>query len=75
MYIIKTCYIQIGIIVKFLKTEKENPMISGFSFCIRSFFHKRHFLPILALARVGLEPLYIMLIICISIGLPENYLC
>lgn len=29
----------------FLKNRKENPVIPGFSFCIRSKFHKRHFLP------------------------------
>ena len=56
----------------FLKNKKENPIISGFSFCIRSKFHKCHFLPIFALGRVSLKALYIMVLIGSWIGIAEK---
>ena len=56
----------------FLKNRKENPVIPGFSFCIRPKFHKRHFLPDFALARVGLKSLYIMVLIRSRIGIAEK---
>ena len=56
----------------FLKNRKENPVIPGFSFCIRPKFHKRHFLPIFALGRVSLKALYIMVLIRSRIGIAEK---
>ena len=56
-------------IVKKQKSQKENPIMKRFSFCIRPKFHKRHFLPIFALARVGLKSLYIMVLIRSWIGI------
>ena len=53
----------------FLKNKKENPIMTGFSFCIRMKFHKRYFLPIFALARVGMESLYIKPLIRRAIGI------
>ncbi len=46
--------------------------MSGFSFCIRPFFHKRQILPILALGRRVFSQLYILPIIRSWIGLPEK---
>ena len=56
----------------FLKNRKENPVIPGFSFCIRPKFHKRHFLPIFALGTVGRRSLYIMVLIRSRIGIAEK---
>ena len=56
----------------FLKNRKENPVIPGFSFCIRPKFHKRHFLPIFALGRVRIELLYIKPLIRSWIGIVEK---
>ena len=56
----------------FLKNRKENPVIPGFSFCIRTKFHKRHFLPIFALGTVSLKALYIMVLIRSWIGIVEK---
>lgn len=56
----------------FLKNKKENPIMTGFSFCIRMKFHKRHFFPIFALARVSLKALYIMVLIRSRIGIAEK---
>lgn len=56
----------------FLKNRKENPVIPGFSFCIRPKFHKRHFLLIFALGRVSLKALYIMVLIRSRIGIAEK---
>ena len=53
----------------FLKNKKENPIMTGFSFCIRSKFHKCIFLPIFALGRVRIELLYIKPIIRRAIGI------
>lgn len=46
--------------------------MTGFSFCIRPKFHKRHFLPIFALGRVSLKALYIMVLIRSRIGIAEK---
>ena len=46
--------------MKFFKTKRENPKISGFSICIRLKFHKRDFLRFSAHGRVRLQLLYIM---------------
>ena len=43
--------------------------MTGFSFCIRPKFHKRHFLSIFALGRVSLKALYIMVLIRSRIGI------
>ena len=56
----------------FLKNKKENPIMTGFSFCIRLKFHKCIFLPIFALARVGLKSLYIMVLRRSWIGITEK---
>ena len=56
----------------FLKNRKENPIMTGFSFCIRLKFHKHRFLPDFALARVGLKSLYIMVLIRSRIGIAEK---
>ena len=56
----------------FLKNKKENPIMTGFSFCIRPKFHKCIFLPIFDLARVGLKSLYIMVLIRRAIGIAEK---
>ena len=56
----------------FLKNKKENPIMTGFSFCIRSKFHKRLFLPIFALGRVGIELLYIKPLRRSWIGIAEK---
>lgn len=56
----------------FLKNKKENPIIPGFSFCIRPKFHKRVFLPIFALAGVRFRALYIMVLIRSRIGIAEK---
>ena len=56
----------------FLKNRKENPIMTGFSFCIRSKFHKRHFLPIFALEGVSWRSLYIKPLRRSWIGITEK---
>lgn len=56
----------------FLKNKKENPIMTGFSFCIQPKFHKRVFLPIFALAGVRFRVLYIMVLRRSWIGITEK---